>query len=122
MDRRAKIVCTLGPATYSEEQLTALIDAGMNVARMNFSHGDHADHEVVYHRVRAVAEKLGKPVGILGDLQGPKIRLGRFADGPSNGPTATRSPSPSTTSSAPTTGCRRPTPVWPTTRGPATGC
>ncbi len=82
MDRRAKIVCTLGPATYSEEQLTALVDAGMNVARMNFSHGDHADHEVVYRRVRAVAEKLGKPVGILADLQGPKIRLGRFADGP----------------------------------------
>jgi len=92
MDRRAKIVCTLGPATYAEEQLTALIEAGMNVARMNFSHGDHADHEVVYRRVRAVAEKLGKPVGILGDLQGPKIRLGRFADGPvewANGETVT---------------------------------
>src|SRR6478752_3287301 len=92
MDRRAKIVCTLGPATYSEEQLTALIEAGMNVARMNFSHGDHADHEVVFRRVRAVAEKLGKPVGILGDLQGPKIRLGRFTDGPvewANGETVT---------------------------------
>ena len=92
MDRRAKIVCTLGPATYAEEQLTALVEAGMNVARMNFSHGDHADHEVVYRRVRAVAEKLGKPVGIMGDLQGPKIRLGRFADGPvewANGETIT---------------------------------
>src|SRR6478609_1600581 len=82
MNRRAKIVCTLGPATSSAEALANLVEAGMDVARMNFSHGDHADHEVVYRRVRAVAEKLGKPVGILADLQGPKIRLGRFADGP----------------------------------------
>jgi pyruvate kinase len=92
MERRAKIVCTLGPATYAEDQLTALVDAGMNVARMNFSHGDHADHEVVYRRVRSVAEKAGKPVGILADLQGPKIRLGRFAAGPvewANGETVT---------------------------------
>jgi pyruvate kinase len=82
MDRRAKIVCTLGPATESEEMLAALVDAGMNVARMNFSHGDHADHETIYRRVRATAEKAGKAVGVLADLQGPKIRLGRFADGP----------------------------------------
>jgi pyruvate kinase len=82
MERRAKIVCTLGPATSSEEAITALIEAGMNVARMNFSHGDHADHQAVHGRVRAAAAKLGKTVGILADLQGPKIRLGRFADGP----------------------------------------
>ena len=82
MNRRARIVCTLGPATYSAEAIADLIDAGMNVARMNFSHGDHADHRVVYERVREAAKTAGRPIGILGDLQGPKIRLGRFADGP----------------------------------------
>ncbi|WP_200175827.1 pyruvate kinase [Tomitella cavernea] len=81
MTRRAKIVCTLGPATSSPEQLDALVAAGMNVARLNFSHGDHADHEIAFQRVRAAAAKAGRPVGILADLQGPKIRLGRFADG-----------------------------------------
>ncbi|WP_182348637.1 pyruvate kinase [Tomitella gaofuii] len=81
MTRRAKIVCTLGPATSSPEQLDALVAAGMNVARLNFSHGDHADHEVAFQRVRAAATKAGRPVGILADLQGPKIRLGRFTDG-----------------------------------------
>jgi pyruvate kinase len=84
MDRRAKIVCTLGPATSSEESITSLIEAGMNVARMNFSHGDYADHQVVHGFVRAAATKLGRTVGIMADLQGPKIRLGRFADGPHN--------------------------------------
>ncbi|NNG34536.1 pyruvate kinase [Nakamurella aerolata] len=81
MERRAKIVCTLGPATSSQEQIDALVDAGMNVARMNFSHGDHADHAEVYKRVRKAATDSGKAVGILADLQGPKIRLGRFAEG-----------------------------------------
>jgi pyruvate kinase len=82
MNRRAKIVCTLGPATSSEEQITALLDAGMNVARMNFSHGDHADHEVIYQRLRDAAATTGPALAVLADLQGPKIRLGRFADGP----------------------------------------
>ncbi|AZI57880.1 pyruvate kinase [Nakamurella antarctica] len=82
MERRAKIVCTLGPATSSAEAIANLVDAGMNVARMNFSHGDYEDHEKVYHHVRAAAEATGKPVGILADLQGPKIRLGRFENGP----------------------------------------
>jgi pyruvate kinase len=82
MRRRAKIVCTLGPATSSQEAITELVAAGMDVARMNFSHGDHADHRAVYERVRAAAQQAGRPVGILADLQGPKIRLGRFADGP----------------------------------------
>lgn len=82
MERRAKIVCTLGPATSSAEAISSLIEAGMNVARMNFSHGDHADHQVVYQRVRDAAATLGQTVGILADLQGPKIRLGRFVDGP----------------------------------------
>ena len=82
MTRRAKIVCTLGPATSSEEAIAALLDAGMNVARMNFSHGDYADHEVIYHRLRDAAKASGKALAIMADLQGPKIRLGRFADGP----------------------------------------
>ncbi|WP_084557744.1 pyruvate kinase [Hamadaea tsunoensis] len=82
MTRRAKIVCTLGPATSSPERLKGLIDAGMNVARLNFSHGDHADHEAVYEQVRRQARAAGVAVAILADLQGPKIRLGRFVDGP----------------------------------------
>jgi pyruvate kinase len=81
MTRRAKIVCTIGPATASAERLRALVDAGMDVARLNFSHGSHADHEEVYQRVREASEATGRAVGILADLQGPKIRLGRFAEG-----------------------------------------
>ena len=80
--RRAKIVCTLGPAVDSFDQLKALVEAGMNVARFNFSHGSHAEHEERYHRVRKVAEETGRAVGVLADLQGPKIRLGTFAEGP----------------------------------------
>jgi len=78
--RRAKIVCTLGPATSDPERIRGLVDAGMDVARLNFSHGSHADHESVYHLVREAAESADRAVGILADLQGPKIRLGRFAD------------------------------------------
>jgi pyruvate kinase len=80
--RRAKIVCTLGPATSSPERIRGLVEAGMNVARLNFSHGTHADHEAVYRLVREAADASGRPVAVLADLQGPKIRLGRFADGP----------------------------------------
>jgi pyruvate kinase len=80
--RRAKIVCTLGPAVDSYDQLKTLVEAGMNVARFNFSHGSHAEHEERYQRVRKVAAETGKAVGVLADLQGPKIRLGKFADGP----------------------------------------
>ena len=82
MTRRAKIVCTMGPATSSEEGIAALLDAGMNVARMNFSHGDYADHKVIYDRLRAAAKSADKALAVLADLQGPKIRLGRFSDGP----------------------------------------
>jgi pyruvate kinase len=82
MSRRAKIVCTLGPATASAEALADLIAAGMDVARMNFSHGDHSDHQAIYERVREASAGVGRPIGVLADLQGPKIRLGRFADGP----------------------------------------
>jgi pyruvate kinase len=80
--RRAKIVCTLGPATNTAENLRELVRAGMDVARLNLSHGSHADHELVYGDVRAASDAVGRAVGILADLQGPKIRTGRFADGP----------------------------------------
>ncbi|MCQ9370294.1 pyruvate kinase [Corynebacterium sp. 35RC1] len=81
MERRTKIVCTLGPAVASEEGILGLVEAGMNVARMNMSHGDHEDHVKNYNWVREATNKTGKAVGILADLQGPKIRLGRFIDG-----------------------------------------
>ncbi|WP_101257709.1 pyruvate kinase [Streptomyces barkulensis] len=80
--RRAKIVCTLGPATDSYEQIKALVEAGMDVARLNLSHGAHAEHQERYHRVRRASEETGRSVGVLADLQGPKIRLGRFREGP----------------------------------------
>ena len=80
--RRAKIVCTLGPAVDTPERIRALVDAGMDVARLNLSHGAYADHEKVYQMVREASDASGHGVGILADLQGPKIRLGRFADGP----------------------------------------
>ena len=79
--RRTKIVCTLGPAVASEDGIRKLVDTGMDVARLNFSHGDHADHEQNYHWVRKASDEVGRAVGILADLQGPKIRLGRFAEG-----------------------------------------
>ncbi len=80
--RRAKIVATLGPATSSYENIRAIIEAGVNVARMNLSHGTYDVHEEIYRTVRRAADDAGRPVAILVDLQGPKIRLGKFADGP----------------------------------------
>ncbi|MEV5512339.1 pyruvate kinase [Streptomyces flaveolus] len=80
--RRAKIVCTLGPATDSYDQIKSLVDAGMDIARFNFSHGTHAEHEERYHRVRKASDETGHSVGTLADLQGPKIRLGHFTEGP----------------------------------------
>jgi pyruvate kinase len=79
--RRAKIVCTLGPASSSEALLRELMRLGMDVARLNFSHGTHAEHARVVERVRRVAGKEGRTVGILQDLQGPKIRTGRLKYG-----------------------------------------
>jgi len=78
--RRAKIVATIGPASESEVMLESLIKAGMNVARLNFSHGTHQEHEAKIARIRSVSEKLGMPVGILQDLQGPKIRVGKLSN------------------------------------------
>lgn len=80
--RRAKIVATLGPATSSYDQIRAIIEAGVDVARMNLSHGSYEVHEEIYRTVRKAAADLGKAVGIFVDLQGPKIRLGRFENGP----------------------------------------
>ncbi|MGO3886434.1 MAG: pyruvate kinase [Mycetocola sp.] len=80
--RRAKIVATLGPATSSYDQIRAIIDAGVNVARMNLSHGSYDVHEGVYANVRKAAADAGEPVAVLVDLQGPKIRLGKFEGGP----------------------------------------
>ena len=80
--RRAKIVATLGPATDTTEKVRELIEAGVDVARLNLSHGDHSVHDQNYDNVRQASADFEKPVAILADLQGPKIRLGRFADGP----------------------------------------
>jgi pyruvate kinase len=78
--RRAKIVCTIGPASNSEEMIRELMLSGMDVARVNFSHGTHDDHAAVIQRLRRVAAELGRTVCILQDLQGPKIRTGRLRD------------------------------------------
>src|SRR5690242_1327574 len=78
---RAKIVCTLGPASSTSERIGELIDAGMSVARLNFSHGSHEDHARTLAIVRAEAERRGKAIAALLDLQGPKIRVGRFEKG-----------------------------------------
>ncbi|MFF0943560.1 pyruvate kinase [Kocuria sp. CPCC 205300] len=80
--RRAKIVATIGPAISSYENLSQAIRSGMNVARLNMSHGDHSVHDASYENLRRAAADAGATVAILADLQGPKIRLGRFASGP----------------------------------------
>jgi pyruvate kinase len=80
--RRAKIVCTMGPAVESPENVEKIIAAGMNMARLNLSHGSYEEHQARLDRVRSAAAKAGKAVAILVDLQGPKIRLARFENGP----------------------------------------
>jgi len=80
--RRAKIVCTMGPAVESPEKVRELIAAGMNMARLNLSHGGYPEHQARLDRVREAAKEAGVPVAILVDLQGPKIRLARFKAGP----------------------------------------
>jgi len=80
--RRAKIVCTLGPAVATPERVRALVQAGMDVARFNFSHGSYAEHAEAYRMVREASDRTGHAVAVLADLQGPKIRLGTFASGP----------------------------------------
>jgi pyruvate kinase len=80
--RRAKIVCTIGPASSTRERLEALIHAGMDCARLNFSHGEHEHHAAAAHLIREIAAKVGRPVALLADLSGPKMRIGRFPGGP----------------------------------------
>jgi pyruvate kinase len=80
--RRTKIVATIGPAVSSPEMLRAIIEAGATTLRLNFSHGTHEDHQRSIRLIRQISYELNQPVGILQDLQGPKIRLGKFADGP----------------------------------------
>src|SRR6266404_7532994 len=79
--RHSKIVCTIGPASSEPHMLRRLLEAGMDVARLNFSHGSHAQHLVCMQTLRAGAHKLGKTIAILADLQGPKIRTGALAAG-----------------------------------------
>jgi len=81
MNRRTKIVCTLGPASSDSDTIEHMIEAGMNVARMNFSHGSHDDHAERIRTVREAAKRQGQTVTILQDLQGPKIRVGQMQDG-----------------------------------------
>lgn len=80
--RRAKIVATLGPTSSSYERIRELVESGMDVARLNLSHGTYDDHAAVYERVRRASDEVGRGVGVLIDLQGPKIRLGTFAEQP----------------------------------------
>ena len=82
LKRRTKIVATIGPATQSETIISELIKAGVTTFRLNFSHGDHEDHAERIKTIRKVSTQLDLHIGILQDLQGPKIRLGRFKDGP----------------------------------------
>ena len=79
--RKAKILATLGPASSTREQISALFKAGADVFRLNFSHGSHADHQKRYELIREIEQETGRPIGILMDMQGPKLRVGTFAGG-----------------------------------------
>ena len=79
---RAKIVATLGPASSTAAVIRSLVDAGADVFRLNFSHGSHAEHQARYATIREVEQAVGRPIGVLADLQGPKLRVGRLAAGP----------------------------------------
>ena len=81
--RKTKIICTLGPASDSEEMLEKLMLAGMNVARLNFSHGTHEDHQVKIDRVKKVREKMKMPIAIMLDTKGPEYRIKTFKEEPS---------------------------------------
>lgn len=79
--RHARILATLGPASSTIEQIRALVEAGANVFRLNFSHGTHEDHAERYHIIRQIEQEIGRPIGVLMDLQGPKLRVGRISGG-----------------------------------------
>ena len=116
--QRAKIVCTIGPATSSQERIQGLVEAGMDVARLNFSHGSQADHAAVAARVRVASDATGHAVGLLADLQGPKIRLGTFVGGSAQwvagaSVSITTEPVPGTAERASTTYLRLPDEIQP---------
>src|SRR3954453_21417943 len=81
MNRRTKIVATIGPASGNPETLVRMIEAGMDVARLNFSHGSHEQHAHTAQLVRDAADRAGRPVALLQDLPGPKLRIGALAEG-----------------------------------------
>ena len=81
MSRKTKIICTIGPASETEETLRAMMDAGMDVARINFSHGAYADHLEKINRIKKLRAEKGLAVSLLLDTKGPEVRLGTFADG-----------------------------------------
>ncbi|MDO8696421.1 MAG: pyruvate kinase, partial [Pseudomonas sp.] len=83
-DKKVKILATLGPAIKGIDDIRQLVEAGVNLFRLNFSHGEHADHAERFNWVREVERQLNQPIGILMDLQGPKLRVGRFAEGKVN--------------------------------------
>lgn len=78
--KKTKIIATIGPASHTKDTLTQMVKAGMNVARLNFSHGSYASHASIIHNIHTVSQKLGQPIAILQDLSGPKLRLGEFRD------------------------------------------
>ena len=79
--RSAKIVATLGPSSSTTQRIRDLFEAGVDVFRLNFSHGTHEDHQARFAAIRSIESATGRPIGILADLQGPKLRLGTFAEG-----------------------------------------
>src|SRR5437867_11087643 len=81
MTRRTRIICTIGPASRNPATLRKLVEAGMDVARLNFSHGTHEEHAAVIRAIREGETDWGRPVTIIQDLQGPKVRLGNFIGG-----------------------------------------
>ncbi len=89
---RTKIVCTLGPASSTEEAVQGLMEAGMNVARLNFSHGTHDQHAAMVAMIRGLAETMRLPVAIMGDLQGPRIRVGDLTTPRTRSPTISSQP------------------------------
>ena len=80
-NRAAKIVSTLGPASETEEQIVTLFEAGADIFRLNFSHGNHQEHSRRYAAIRRIEQEFARPIGIIMDLQGPKIRVNTFQDG-----------------------------------------
>ena len=105
--RRTKIVATIGPASRDRDTLVELIRAGMDVARLNFSHGSHEQHAETAERVREAAGRAGRPVAILQDLPGPKLRIGKLEGNVAELKPATSSPSAAGTTATTTSATRR---------------